>query len=78
MPKRDAYHQHVRHALEKDGWTIIADPLRTTIGFDAMLVDLAAERLLAAERGTEYIAVEIKGYNDAQISMVFMGCLGSI
>jgi hypothetical protein len=64
VPKHDTYHQQVRHALEKDGWTIIADPLRAIIGSDTMLVDLAAERLLAAERGTERIAVEIKGYND--------------
>lgn len=28
MPVRDRYHDHVKHALIKDGWTITHDPLR--------------------------------------------------
>ena len=26
MAKRDLYHNHVKHALIKDGWTITHDP----------------------------------------------------
>jgi hypothetical protein len=28
VPARDTYHNHVRNALTKDGWTITDDPLR--------------------------------------------------
>ena len=38
------------------------DPLFLEYGSDDMCVDLGAERLLAAERGTEKIAVEIKSF----------------
>jgi hypothetical protein len=63
MPARDAYHDAVRNALIKDGWTITDDPLRLRLrGGRNLFVDLGAERLLAAERGTEKIAVEIKGF----------------
>jgi hypothetical protein len=61
---RDALHHVVRTALEKDGWHITDDPLRLLIGVDTMFIDLAAERLIAAERGEERIAVEIKGYTE--------------
>jgi hypothetical protein len=64
MSARDALHETVRKALEKAGWTITADPLRVVYGSDVMLVDLGAERLIAAERGGERIGVEIKGYTD--------------
>jgi XisH protein len=32
MPARDTYHDLVVRALEHDGWTITADPLRLTYG----------------------------------------------
>jgi XisH protein len=62
MPARDAYHKHVRHALERDGWTITHDPLRLTVRQRKLYVDLGAERLLAAEKGVRKIAVEIKTF----------------
>ena len=31
MSKKDVYHDNVREALEKDGWTIVRDPLRIYI-----------------------------------------------
>nr|WP_313898253.1 element excision factor XisH family protein [Nodosilinea sp. LEGE 07298] len=62
MPARDLYHDAVRVALEKDGWTITDDPLILTIGLRSVFVDLGAEKLIAAERGTEKIAVEVKSF----------------
>ena len=57
MPARDIYHEAVKNALVKDGWTITHDPLRLRLRRGRNLfVDLGAERLLAAERGTEKIA----------------------
>lgn len=62
MPARDMYHQNIRNALIKDGWTITHDPLRLTWGNKDMYVDLGAERLLAAEKAGQRIAVEIKSF----------------
>ncbi|MGB3238466.1 MAG: XisH family protein [Geitlerinemataceae cyanobacterium] len=63
MPAKDIYHNAVKNALIKDGWTIVHDPLRIRLARGKNLfVDLGAERLLAAERGTEKIAVEIKSF----------------
>jgi hypothetical protein len=61
-PARDFYHNAVKNALIKDGWTITQDPLRLSIGTTAMYVDLGAERLLAAEKGMQKIAVEVKSF----------------
>lgn len=63
MPARDIYHDTVKNALIKDGWKITHDPLRIRLARGRNLfVDLGAERLLAAERGTEKIAVEVKSF----------------
>ncbi|MEA5497564.1 XisH family protein [Limnoraphis robusta Tam1] len=63
MPARDIYHQTVKKALIKDGWTITHDPLRIRLARGRNLfVDMGAERLLAAERDAEKIAVEVKSF----------------
>ncbi len=62
MPARDTYHDAVRAALIKDGWTITHDPLRLPWGGKDMYVDLGAERLMAAEKAGRKIAVEIKSF----------------
>ncbi|KAB8331196.1 fatty-acid oxidation protein subunit alpha [Scytonema tolypothrichoides VB-61278] len=63
MPAKDIYHNTVKNALIKDGWTITHDPLRIRLARGRNLfVDLGAERLLAAERGKEKIAVEVKSF----------------
>lgn len=62
MPAKDLYHDTVKTALIKDGWTITHDPLILRFGKKDMYVDLGAERLLAAERGQEKIAVEVKSF----------------
>lgn len=62
MPARDLDHEHVRRALVNDGWTITHDPLRLRWGVRDLYVDLGAERLLAAQKGAQKIAVEIKSF----------------
>lgn len=62
MPVKDVYHDVVRKALIKDGWTITHDPYTMEFGQKDVFVDLGAERTLAAERGGEKIAVEIKSF----------------
>ena len=59
MPATDVYHDRVKNALVKDGWTITHDPYTLSFGLKNVFVDLGAERLLAAEKGQEKIAVEI-------------------
>jgi hypothetical protein len=63
MPAKDIYHNAVKHALQKDGWTITDDPyiLKLSRGKN-LFVDLGAERLIAAERGIEKIAIEVKSF----------------
>src|SRR5260221_8789043 len=62
MPAKDYYHNPVRNALIKDGWTITHDPLRLSIGERDMYVDLGAERLLAAQKESHLIAAEVKSF----------------
>jgi hypothetical protein len=62
MPQRDTFHAAVRTALERDGWTITDDPLLLAVGIHKVYVDLGAERVIAATRGSERIAVEIKSF----------------
>lgn len=62
MPARDLDHEHVRRALVNDGWTITHDPLRLRWGVRDLYVDLGAEGLLAAQKGAQKIAVEIKSF----------------
>lgn len=54
---KDIYHNTVRVALEKDGWTITDDPLTLPIGDRSVYVDLGAEKLLTAEREGQRIAI---------------------
>ena len=76
MPAKDAYHNIVRAALEKEAWQITHDPLRLVLGRRKGYVDLAAEKLLAAQRGTRKIAVEIKSFLGASTLDEFEDALG--
>ncbi len=62
MPARDAFHEIVRTALEHDGWSITHDPYHIDLGFVDFYIELGAERLIAANRDGEKIAVEIKTF----------------
>ncbi len=62
MSARDRVHEQVVNALRKDGWTVTHDPLKVGWRRRRLKVDLGAEKLLAAERDTEKIAVEIKSF----------------
>lgn len=58
---KDVFHDVVKRALQKEGWTI-TDPLRLKVGAVEMIIDLGADRLVGAERAGEKIAVEIKSF----------------
>jgi len=44
MARKDAYHDIVKSALEKDGWTITSEPLRLVIDDVGVQIDLGAEQ----------------------------------
>lgn len=62
MSAKDIFHDQVKNALLKDGWTVTDDPLRLDWDDTLLYIDLGAERLLWAEKGIERIAVEIKSF----------------
>ncbi len=62
MSAKDRIHLAVKHALIKDGWTITHDPLTLEYEEVQVFVDLGAERVIAAEREGEKIAVEVKSF----------------
>ncbi len=47
---KDLYHETVKKALIKDGWTITDDPLRLPYGNTDVEIDLGAEKLIAAQK----------------------------
>lgn len=59
---KDLFHEDVKKALEADGWTITHDPYPLKAGGIAMEIDLAAVKVLAAEKGEKKIAVEVKSF----------------
>ncbi len=62
MAARDLFHEALKVALQKENWVITDDPLKVEAGGAKFEIDLGAERLLAAERAGEKIAVEIKTF----------------
>ena len=62
MPAKDIFHNQVKNALIKDGWNITDDPLKLQWGKKDLYVDLGAERLIAAQKENQEIAVEIKSF----------------
>ncbi|MEK8019448.1 MAG: element excision factor XisH family protein [Candidatus Parabeggiatoa sp.] len=68
MSRRDTYHNIVKQALIREGWTITHEQYN----FDTdpqLSTDLGAEKRVAAERKQEKIAVEIKSFlAESQVS----------
>ncbi|MBC7796385.1 MAG: XisH family protein [Pyrinomonadaceae bacterium] len=62
MPAKDKFHDAVKNALTKDGWTITHDPFPMKLGKRDLFVDLGAKKLIAAEKGERKIAVEVKTF----------------
>jgi len=76
MSAKDTFHQSVRNALEKDAWRITHDPLHLKVEDIEFFIDLGAERLLAAEKGGQKIAVEVKSFLGASEVTEFHLALG--
>jgi hypothetical protein len=76
MSARDIFHNAVRVALEKDGWIITHDPLSVKVDEIDFYIDLGAERILAAQKAGQKIAVEIKSFLGASEVSDFYVALG--
>ncbi|MDB9455603.1 XisH family protein [Dolichospermum circinale CS-534/05] len=76
MPARDRFHNAVKTGLEKQGWKITHDPLTVSFELGDMYIDLGADKILAAERENEKIAVEIKSFFNTSAISEFHTALG--
>ncbi|MCA6502616.1 MAG: element excision factor XisH family protein, partial [Pseudanabaena sp.] len=76
MSRKDTFHNIVRHALEKDGWTITHDPLLLRYELGNLYIDLGAEKILAAEREGQKIAIEVKSFLQNSAVSEFHTALG--
>ena len=76
MPARDTFHDVAKEALIRDGWTITDDPLQLHYGGVDVYVDLAAERLIAAEKANQKIAVEVKSFLGDSTTYEFHNAVG--
>lgn len=77
MAAKDIYHDIVKRALISDGWTITSDPY--VIRPDKKTkyeVDLSADKVIAANKQNEKIAVEIKSFIGQSIPYEFHNALG--
>ncbi|MFK7907296.1 MAG: XisH family protein [Chitinophagales bacterium] len=76
MPAKDKYHDAVIRALIKDGWEITHDPYIIKTEGTTYQVDLGAEKMIAAEKDTEKIAVEVKSFLNESVVSDFHTALG--
>lgn len=60
----------------KEGWVITNDPLLIQFGGIDQYIDLGAERVIAAEKGKQKIAVEIKSFLGTSLISEFHTALG--
>lgn len=73
---RDLFHEAVKAALLKEEWQITADPLKIKIDGVKLEIDLAADRVVAAEKSGRKIAIEIKSFLNNSTITDFHGALG--
>jgi XisH protein len=59
---KDKYHNIVKKALQDLGWTITNDPFYIPTLKRKLEIDLGAERVIAAEKENQKIAIEIKSF----------------
>lgn len=76
MPKLDAHHQIVKRALVRNGWTITHDSLTIKYKGFRWIVDLGAEKGLAAEKSGRKIAVEVKVFGGKSFASDLEKALG--
>jgi XisH protein len=76
MPAKDMFHDVVRNALVKEGWTITHDPLFIQFDEVEMHIDIGAEKIIAADKNGEQIAVEVKSFMNTSLIYAFHLAVG--
>ncbi len=78
MAAKDLFHEAVKQALLKEQWVITSDPLTIKIEGVKFEIDLAAEKVFAAQKAGRKIAVEVKSFlnNSAITDTDFHAALG--
>jgi len=75
MPARDIYHDAVKNALVKDGWTITAENFQIRFKELKLYGDLEAKKIFA-QKGVEKIVVEVKSFIGVSAITEFQKALG--
>jgi hypothetical protein len=73
---RDIIHDAVKEALINDGWIITDDPYTIKYEDATVFADLAAEKVMAAEKAGRKIIVEIKSFVGQSAIQDFKEALG--
>lgn len=73
---KDLFHYAVKNALIKEQWVITADPLTIKIDRVKLEIDVAADKVFAAEKADRKIAVEIKSFLNPSAITDFHAALG--
>ena len=76
MSAKDIFHEMVKQALQKEQWLITNDPLKFKFWDINFQIDLGAEKLIAAEKAGEKIAIEIKSFLNPSAITDFYSALG--
>jgi hypothetical protein len=74
---KDVFHDAVKNAILADGWNVTHYPYRLSILEREAQVDLGAEKnFIAAEKGLQKIAVEVKSFLNPSFTYDFHLALG--
>lgn len=75
---KDKFHDAVKNALIKEDWTITDDPLFLQFGGVDLYVDLGAEKLIAAQKENQKIAIEVKSFLSYSVISDFHQAVGQV
>ncbi|WP_318528444.1 element excision factor XisH family protein [Plectonema radiosum] len=75
---KDKFHDAVKNGLIKEGWIITDDPLYLVFGGVDLYVDLGAEKVIAAQKENQKIAVEIKSFLSYSVITDFHQAVGQV
>ena len=76
MSAKDLYHDAVKNALIKDGWTITADPYPIKYKEVKLFADLASEKAIAATKNQQKVVIEVKSFVSRSLMREFETALG--
>ncbi|MGK7954804.1 MAG: XisH family protein [Crocosphaera sp.] len=76
MGAKDIYHEAVKNALIKDGWTITADPYPLEYEDVELYPDLAVEKFISENQKQLKLIIEIKSFISLSLIKDFEMALG--